>query len=67
VEDGSGGGARRTGAGEEDADPGRRASGHADEHEQPRLDVPGPGQDGGCGDATSAGAGEEKINPCCLV
>ena len=58
-EDGGRGQASRGGAGEEQADPGRRSSRHAYDHEQPRGDVPGSGEDGGRGQASRGGAGEE--------
>ena len=41
---------------EDEADPGRRPSRHAHVHEQPRFDVPGPGEDGGGGRAAGGGA-----------
>ena len=45
---------------EKQADPGGRSSQHAHDHEQPRGDIPGSGEDGGRGRASGGGAGEAR-------
>ena len=62
-EDRRGGRARRGGAAEAAPDPGRRSPGHADDHEQPRVDVLAAGEDRRGGRARRGGAAEAAPDP----